>query len=209
MEKNEHNLKKAIGKIPCLIPDKERLWEKIEHKISEDQYIEKNRKMLTQAINDIPLVIPEKELLWQKIEKRTSHSIKSRNRIRWTYYAASLVLLLAALTIYFIHNESLNNKSISYSKEIININVGQNSQESKSSSDVEELIARLCKEKPKQCENPDFEQLNNELDKLKIEKQKITREVLLNNDPEAVKYNEMIDKQINQLNNRILDFLKM
>lgn len=206
-KKNINNYQEAIKNLPEIVPDKNALWQRVDRNIYVDGlYHEKKREVLQSAINGLPDIDPE-ENIWSKIEEQITDSdninLSSGRFIRYAAAIAAVVVISILLIIKPTFNK------ITYSKEIIELN-NKPDNISNSTKQTEDLIAKLCSAQPVQCQNPDFVKLKTELDYLLQEKKKMSDsdDVFISN-PEKIKYNEFIDKQIADLTNRIIEFLSI
>ncbi len=205
-KKLKHGDKKERFDLPKIVPDKDSLWERVDKEIFVDGlYHEKNRISLQHAINNLPEIDPGMSV-WTRVEEEMTGPRQISFSIKRIGQYAAVVAAILAIGILVGVKPKLNR--ITYSKEILEVN--SEPAISNFTKKTNNLIAELCTEQPAQCQNPDFEKLKSELEYLLKEKQKLSSsKELYISDLEKQGYNEIIDKQIEDLTNRIIEFLSL
>lgn len=190
-EKNKEILTAALGKLKSYTPGDE-VWEGIESKLNE--------RVLDEALSRLkPIVPPEsvwsaidnelskKEVLgrlsqyeppvevWNRIEESLGEdkivSISRRKRVFRTIQWVSAIAAMLIFGFFLFKSVISTSTTITYSEEWIE--TGDISFWEEEDVEVEAVLDELCQENPQACNNPEFKELQEELDFLEQAKREI------------------------------------
>lgn len=167
-------------KLPTYTPN-ERVWKKIEDKLGTNSK-NANSDLLR---NKLPQYnAPNK--VWKNIESTLQRNSKRKILFYSTKIAAAFILLVGITFIIKSHlSNNFNNYKISYdvaytsdSEKTLIPNFNDNSVE------LNRILADKCKHSPKICNNENFIELNDILNKLVVEKNSLNNQFKKFKDPE-------------------------
>lgn len=202
-EKNKHILQQFIEKLPqTKAPAK--IWDNIEAELENDNY-ENNRQHFKRAIHHLPNT-KTPDIVWENIHQQLNHTSLLRLTIgNYLKIAASIALLMAfAFLMQHILHTNSNNELLSFSEEIMEDNLSETVLLN-IDSEFNKVLEKQCAIQPDVCENPQFTELNKELEDLtKSLVQLKTQSENADNDPETYKYILRIEKEKAEITKKLI-----